>query len=75
MRLISTAHFQLEGDPSFSIVEYSHDPNNAWTFIQLLDSGGYPNVILSCPPQKKDKWARAIIAFNAIMEADDGVDA
>jgi len=67
LRLISTAHYMLEGDVKMNIVEYSDNPEVGAVFINVTDNGGYPNIIFSTTEVNRNKWARAIAAFNAIM--------
>ena len=68
MKMVGSPHFQVEDHVRFNLIQYS-DEQLGHLIIQLTDQeGSYPNIIFSTSEVHREKWERAVAAFNAAME-------
>jgi hypothetical protein len=76
MKMISAVHFSLDGDIKMSFLETGgHTNKTDKLFVTIEDATGYPGIVLSIPQIDFERYARAMAAFNRVMEATDGINA
>ena len=68
MRLVGSPHFYVEDNVRFNLIQYG-DEQLGHLIVQFSDGeGSYPNIIISTSEVHREKWERAVAAFNAAME-------